>query len=331
MSIASGEWWIQEDGFAMFADGDIGDQNHAGMALGTILAQHDIDPEDPNVPEIIAMEPLSKEAKKYLKKHGVPKNVIEYLDGGDPREYMIEHNGWIRLVGTNAELWEFDEPTLDSLRGGIWEAWDGDAWGDIDPEELDFDVTIEEAKTRRTFDVPFKALMEDRMDVESLKRLGAEGEIVQAPSAPELRAAWARKAARERGVENPFHYRTGYISPEGDFYEVEDHESFAVSEMSNATERAEASISDDVAMNWMLKQGWIRITGDGFEAHSHSSFVHLKDFVSKVSISGNIKPEDWLHYDVKLASKWKRGTTTAEIVFESDDWSDMVLHSWSAK
>lgn len=204
MSIASGEWWIDESGMAQYADGDVGDQNHAGMALDNILAQYDINlDEEPDAP-VIDPYSLSADAKRWLRKKGMPAKAIKMIDGGDPREYMIEHNGWIRLAGTAAELWTFDDATLGSLRSGVYEAWEGDAWDDIDPGELDFDVLVEEAKTRRTFAIPLTALMDDRMDAESLKRLGAEGEIVQAPSAPELRAAWGRKAARERGLEeNP--------------------------------------------------------------------------------------------------------------------------------
>ena len=203
--VAGGEWWIQDDGFTMYADGDIGDQNHAMAAYATILSEYDIDPErEEYMPVLVPYSPLDASDTAWFRKRGVKGAVLKLLkDGDDPREWMIEHRGWIRLAGANAELWKFDAATLDSLRSGIWEAWDGDAWDDMDPEELDFDVTIEEAKTRRTFAVPLKALMDDRMDVESLKRLGAEGEIVQAPSAPALRAAWARRAAHERGLENP--------------------------------------------------------------------------------------------------------------------------------
>ncbi len=205
MTIASGEWWIDDSGMAQYADGDVGDANHIYLAFLTILSEWDIDVEDPQVPEMLPMEGISAEATQYLKSRNVNPEVIAMLGrGDDPREYMIEHKGWIRLAGTAAELWKFDDATLGTLRSGIWEAWGGDEWEETDLEELDFDVLVEEASTRRTFAIPLKALADDRMDAKSLKRLGAEGEVVEAPSAPALRAAWGRKAARERGLaENP--------------------------------------------------------------------------------------------------------------------------------
>lgn len=207
MSIASGEWWIDDSGMAQYADGDVGDQNHEGMALQAILSEHGIDVEDPETPELWPGH-ITKAEEKWLVKHGMPKNVAKALqEAADIRELMIEWKGWMRIAGSAVELWEWNQAALDTLRGGIYEAWGGDDWDTLDPEELDFDVMIEEASTRRTFAVPLKALMDDRMDAESLKRLGAKGEIVQAPSAPELRAAWARKAARERGVEENPHAR----------------------------------------------------------------------------------------------------------------------------
>jgi len=225
VSIASGEWWIDDSGMAQYADGDVGDQNHATMAFDSILAEYDINlDEEPDAP---VMDPynLDAEAKRWLRKHGMPKKAIDEIDGSDPRERMIEHNGWIRLAGTAAQVWKFDDATLKSLRSGIWEAWEGDTWDTLDPAELDIDVLVEETSTRRTFAIPLKALADDRMDAKSLRRLGAAGEVVQAPSTPALRAAWGRKAARERGLEeNPRRARP-YRRPEwADEFEAVGHQ-----------------------------------------------------------------------------------------------------------
>lgn len=202
--VATGEWWIDDTGMAQYADGDVGDLNHEAMALQAILAEYDIDVEDPETPEFWPGH-LTKDDERWLVKHGMPKKMARALqEAADVRELMIEHRGWIRLAGSAAEVWKWNDETLSALRSGISEAWLQDAWEDLDPEEMETSVQVEEAKSRKVFDVPLKALMDDRYDAESLRRLGAAGRPVQAKSAEFMKTAWARRAAQERGIEaNP--------------------------------------------------------------------------------------------------------------------------------
>lgn len=196
-AVGEGEWWIDGSGYVQFADGDIVDMNHAAMALQSIMSYADVDIDDPNIPEIAAMESLSDEAEEYLKERNVDPKVIEFLGvGGDPREWMIENHGWIRLIGSSAELWRWDQETLELLRDGVFEAWglDVDKVGDEDY------VLVEEAKTRDLFQVPLRALMDKRFDAAALRRLAKEGIPKQASAGEFMRSAWARKAAGERGV-----------------------------------------------------------------------------------------------------------------------------------
>ena len=47
----TGEWWIDEDGSTTYADGDVGDRNHEGIVIETlvheILYHFDIDVDEP--------------------------------------------------------------------------------------------------------------------------------------------------------------------------------------------------------------------------------------------------------------------------------------------
>ena len=195
--VGHGEWWVDESGRAEFADGDIGDTNHAWTAFTSMIEMSPDD--DPNAPEMIPMEPLSEEAVNYLRENDVNEQVITFLEqGGDPREWAIQHSGWIRVAGTSAELWKWDDASLSTLKEGLFDAWQLD---DPDEEDLDIEVNIEEASTRRVLAVPLKALMDDRYDAASLERLGATGEVTPATSSDFTSAAWARKAAGERGVD----------------------------------------------------------------------------------------------------------------------------------
>ena len=198
--VAQGEWWIDDSGYAQYADGDVGERGHTVLAMETMLADVDFDVDDPDAPEIFPMEPLSDEAIAYLKERDVDPKVLKFLEeGGDPREWMVEHRGWIRLIGSGAELWRWDKNTLDLLREGVF-----DAWG-LDTEEIGEDdyVMVEEAVTRDLFRVPLNALMNERYDAKSLRRLAA-GEPYMGIGSTSMntfaRAAWARKAAGELGI-----------------------------------------------------------------------------------------------------------------------------------
>lgn len=49
MEKVASEWWIDDDGFAMYADGDIGDMNHEAHVIQTVLSKYDLDPEQVDI------------------------------------------------------------------------------------------------------------------------------------------------------------------------------------------------------------------------------------------------------------------------------------------
>ena len=40
ISEVHGEWWIDDNGQAVFADGDVGEYNHEGYVIGVILSSY---------------------------------------------------------------------------------------------------------------------------------------------------------------------------------------------------------------------------------------------------------------------------------------------------
>lgn len=284
--VSSGEWWIDDFGIAEFADGDIGDTNHSIQAFEAMVGFSLM---DSDVPEMIPLEPLSQEAVKYLKDYGVEDDVIAYLqDGGDPREWAIQHRGWIRLAGGAAELWELDNGTLDVLRSGLFDAWGLDS---ADEDDWDTDVQIEEAKTRTLIDVPLRALMDDCYDAESLRRLGAAGRPTQAKSGEFLQTAWARKAAGERGVEESVTeswLKKGWVKPDGTFIPSEG----GYSTQHRHVAAKALKVRDPMqAFKSALGQGWVRV-GDAtiqLPTPTDSAFLLARDHVRETSPHG----EEW--------------------------------------
>lgn len=168
--VGEGEWWIDDGGTAMFADSDVGDAGHIYYAFASLLSQHDVDLDDPNVPQILPMEPLSQEAFGYLRDEvGVGKELLEFLmSGEDPRDWALEKMGWIRVAGRNIQLWKLDSETVSRLSEGLFEAWDFD-----DPEEApdpDDTVLIEELSTGRLYMVPATVIFDPKLTVAKIRK-----------------------------------------------------------------------------------------------------------------------------------------------------------------
>lgn len=161
-----GEWWIDEEGQTTFADGDMGESNHISVAFEAALG---ISLEDSDIPEMIPLEPLSKEAIEFLKERDTDPEAIEYLkDGSDPRDYALEHMGWIRVAGDNFQMWSFDDDALDRIQNS--EVWDGaDVEYPTDLEESDEKVLIEQYQDNKTWSIPVKVLLNAKSS-EGVKR-----------------------------------------------------------------------------------------------------------------------------------------------------------------
>jgi hypothetical protein len=49
LSKVANEYWIDDNGQSIYADGDVGDYNHEGYVISTILGMHDLDPEQVDI------------------------------------------------------------------------------------------------------------------------------------------------------------------------------------------------------------------------------------------------------------------------------------------
>ena len=163
----SGEWWLDEMGTEQYADGDVGDYNHAFAALGSALG---VDLEDPSAPEIIAFDPLSQEAVQWLLDNGASPEAVEYFkDGADPRDYAVERMGWIRMAGDNAQCWNFDQDALERMADFACNQLEEMG---LDPAQSG-SLYVEEGSTGGTWDVQYSLLCRPGIQVDAVKHLSS--------------------------------------------------------------------------------------------------------------------------------------------------------------
>lgn len=131
-----GEWFIDDSGYASFADGDSGDYNHEMVATESMIG-------DPELYERFTEGTLTDDDRENLEVQ--EPGFLAYMEsGGDPREWVIEKHNWIRVKGSNFELWTMDREALDRIADFVGEQLS--QWGD---EEEDADVYISELSTGR--------------------------------------------------------------------------------------------------------------------------------------------------------------------------------------
>jgi hypothetical protein len=92
-----GEFWLQ-NGQAIFADGDIGDMNHEGIVIDTILGSYDLDYDTFPQLEQKSMDEYG-DRNTLLKELGMTDEELNAVrDLTDAREYGLKNLGWQRLT-----------------------------------------------------------------------------------------------------------------------------------------------------------------------------------------------------------------------------------------
>jgi hypothetical protein len=167
-----GEWWIDDTGRAEFADGDIGDFNHAAIAFQAALG---ISFDDPSIPDMTPFEPLSLEALKYLNEIGADKKAIDFLkDGSDPRDYALKNLNWIRVKNNYIQFWELNSSILDHLKNFVYEEIENEGQN---PEETEDTVYLEQLSDRSFWEIPINVLI--RATPEYIKYYGGRHKAIR--------------------------------------------------------------------------------------------------------------------------------------------------------
>ncbi len=158
-----GEWWIV-DGQAQFADQDVGEMGHEGMAIqrisGELLGSLGIDnngesillseyeDEIEDVVQPAEGESVDKALIRWLKENADPETAaraeemvnIAWGGGGDAREYALEHWGWQRVKGNSVETNTLTSDDLSNMKSGLGDVIEEEGIDDdADPE---FDIYV---------------------------------------------------------------------------------------------------------------------------------------------------------------------------------------------
>lgn len=187
----SGEWWIDNDGLAIYADGDVSDTNHEIEAFkGAIGLDYDLLEEygehvnangidTSALGEIYAEEEgiettdqtnMDELGYKWLHEHGANMDFVAHIQSGqDSRLWQIQHDGWVRVQGNNFQLWQFDDETLGRIVSS--DIWDNDISTDDDEplEESQDEVYIEEMGIQKVHTVMLKDLFRAGVTANELK------------------------------------------------------------------------------------------------------------------------------------------------------------------
>lgn len=196
----SGEWWIDDTGFAVFADGDTGDTNHESYAFWSALGldpeettsrrrkmiENNWDfvlehkksfPDDEDVQEADAFDlaasiedlcpscNISDMQVVALRALDANEKAVEFLRSGmaDAREYAIVQDNWIRVHGNNFELQTFDDDALGRIRDFIFENFPEDE----NPDREEF--YIEEHATKKLYTIDGDSLLNSGKSADALK------------------------------------------------------------------------------------------------------------------------------------------------------------------
>lgn len=171
-----GEYWIQ-DGHVEFADGNVGDRNHEGIATDAVFSQYENEivslakeykievkqnygeyhHEDlinaiSEVEEEMSSKGLSQGYihAQVLKELGCNKEAFDILNGGgDARLYVMKYENWIAVRSNNIELYGYDETKRKYLANALPNILDDEGVDEsINSDDIEF--TMHDLKTNRS-------------------------------------------------------------------------------------------------------------------------------------------------------------------------------------
>lgn len=145
-----GEFWLM-NGQSLYADGDIGDVNHEGVVIDTILDQYNLD-----TMKMMDLEHKGLDDQNnrdyYLKELGMTDEELNAVRGlTDPREYGMSHFGWARVNGTDIQTYTINSTIMNDIANGLWDAYQEEA------ERFKYNIEIYASKAMY-YDVPFDVI-----------------------------------------------------------------------------------------------------------------------------------------------------------------------------
>jgi len=140
----NGEWWIDETGSALFADGDIADQNHEMFAFWGAL---EVDAEELDEDVLLGLVDRNKETFMALMADGTINNEAAkwFMENPtrDARDYAMEKMNWIRVESHRFQMQTFNDDAKNRICDFI-----GNEQSNV---EEDDELTIEQYSDNKMF------------------------------------------------------------------------------------------------------------------------------------------------------------------------------------
>lgn len=179
--ISMSEYWIREDGYVDFADGDIGDRNHESVVIDQVQSSivdrckqlfNSVTSVDYDggidwegfkeeviaayVEELTAANParaawyeemMENEPERVLlaalRKAGIKRNEWTVANGqSDARDYAMLHWGWKTYRDGYIDTWRFTRKDVQAIIMGIEEIADDSGWSDRKLARESFGITV---------------------------------------------------------------------------------------------------------------------------------------------------------------------------------------------
>lgn len=162
-----GEYWII-DGFVDFADGDVGDRTHEGIAIDHVVGSYadavqsvaeelglEVEVERYGEIDSEAVQQALQQIEEILEERGESSTdnfLMQQLQcdidalsilrgGGDARQYAIDKSGWIAIRANNVELSGYDANRQREIANAVSEILDQEYGGnEIDPSQVDLSI-----------------------------------------------------------------------------------------------------------------------------------------------------------------------------------------------
>ncbi len=116
----------------------------------------------------------------YLLEAGADEDYLKwYLSDpqGDPRDYAIEHMGWIRVDSDSFQMWTFTDSELSEIRN--FDGWPEEDDDDNDLKSSPQEVGIEELSTGKHLSVPLRMLFDEQLSAADIKNLMQDDEAFE--------------------------------------------------------------------------------------------------------------------------------------------------------
>lgn len=198
-----GEYWIV-DGDVQFADGDIGDYTHEGLAIEHVFSQwsdtiyslaqdYEIEFEEDGHYDGVNTEQISELINEILEvikntqqgnpdailmqQMGIDQDAYTVISGyGNAMEYVMKNEGWIAVRGDSVDLFGFDNQKKQSLINGLYEIFEQEGIDVNDPEENEVEFQISDHKTNKYYYVSLEDILNPQPTVRPQQPINTKGD-----------------------------------------------------------------------------------------------------------------------------------------------------------